>query len=294
MLVAGLIAALLAVAAAPAAGQSLPVPAPGCTVIDQTFPRVSPTDGTVVVPVIIHYMVLDLESVPSSEPFDPDGNHVAEVLKKIKQMNSLFGAPTPGAIRRRRNVNHVWAPFGVRLALARTERCDFTWADVGRVPVPAPTKTDLTLFRAIARRFNPEGFNGLNVYQWPKIDDGTTYGSTPRADGAFPGPGGVWFHVVPLSDTSMGKAPNPRSVVRLMAHEVGHFFSLKHNCTDSGERDLPECPFPGTSGKLMTVTADGIGLSDCEDRKARQGVTKILQGTPISTEEEMTCPVADQ
>ena len=290
--VAGLVAALLVAVAAPAAGQSLPAPAPGCAVIDQTFPPVSPPDGTRVVPVIIHEMVLDLESVPSSEPFDPDDNHVAEVLKKVKQLNSLFGTPTPGAIRRRRNVNHVWAPFGVRLALARTERCNFKWSDVGRVPVPAPTPADLTLFRAVARRFNPEGFNGLNVYQWPKIE--TTYGSTPRADGPFPGPGGVWFHVLPLSDTSLGAAPNPRSVVRLMAHEVGHFFSLKHNCTDSREPDLPACPFPGTSGRLMTVSADGIGLGDCEERKARQGVTKVLQGTPISTEEEITCRAADQ
>ena len=46
MIVAGLVAALLAAATAPAAGQSLPAPAPGCAVIDQTFPRVLPTGGT--------------------------------------------------------------------------------------------------------------------------------------------------------------------------------------------------------------------------------------------------------
>jgi hypothetical protein len=288
--------ALLVAAPWSARGQTVPAPAPGCHILDGTFAaRPAPT-GTVVVPVIVHYMALDVSSVPPGTHFDAADNHVSEVFAPAnrKALEALFAPPAAGATPKRRNVNHVWEPFGVRLAIVRTERCGFTWAEVGKVPVPAPKPADLALLRKMARRFNAPGFHGVDLYQWPKIGSSIGgYGSTPRADGAFPGPGAVWFHVPTLSDTEVGEPPNPRSVVLTMAHEVGHFFTLTHTCSfrRTDEPQLPDCPEPGTSGMLMSAFADGIGLSDCEKRKARQGVTKVLQGTPISTEEEIACPV---
>ena len=293
---AGALGVMLVAAPWTARGQTAPVPAPGCQILDGTFAAMPAPSGTVVVPVIIHYMALDLSSVPAGAHFDADDNHVAEVLEPANRnaLEALFAPPDPGAALKRQNVNHVWDPYGVRLAVVRTERCAFTWADVGKVPVPAPKPTDLVLLRKLARRFNTPGFQGVDVYQWPKIGSSIGgYGSTPRADGAFPGPGALWFHVPTLSDTEVGEPPNPRSVVLTMAHEVGHFFTLTHTCSfrRTNEPELPDCPDPGTSGMLMSAFADGIGLSDCERRKAHQGVTKVLQGTPISTQEEIACPV---
>ena len=293
---AGALSALLVAAPWSARGQTVPAPAPGCHILDGTFDAMPAPSGTAVVPVIIHYMALDLSSVPPGTRFDADDNHVSEVLKPAnrKALEALFAPPDPGATLKRQNINHVWDRFGLRVAVVRTERCEFTWADVGKVPVPAPKPTDLALLRKVARRFNTPGFHGLDLYQWPKIGSSIGgYGSTPRADGAFPGPGALWFHVPTLSDTEVGEPPNPRSVVLTMAHEVGHFFSLTHTCSfrRTDEPRLPDCPDPGTSGMLMSAFADGIGLSDCEERKAHQGVTKVLQGTPISIQEEIACPV---
>lgn len=293
---AGALSALLVAAPWSARGQTVPAPAPGCHILDGTFDAMPAPSGTVVVPVIIHYMALDLSSVPPGTRFDADDNHVSEVFDPAnrKALEALFAPPDPGATLKRQNVNHVWDRFGLRVAVVRTERCEFTWADVGKVPVPAPKPTDLALLRKVARRFNTPGFHGLDLYQWPKIGSSIGgYGSTPRADGAFPGPGALWFHVPTLSDTEVGEPPNPRSVVLTMAHEVGHFFSLTHTCSfrRTDEPRLPDCPDPGTSGMLMSAFADGIGLSDCEERKAHQGVTKVLQGTPISIQEEIACPV---
>jgi hypothetical protein len=294
-LLAGLVA--LPAVPRPALGQpsALPAPAAGCRALDRTLPALSAAPGTLVVPVIIHFMVLDLDSVPREVSFNADANHVAEVLTTAPEMEKLFAAPAPGVLRKHQNVNHVWAPFKIHFALARAERCDFTWEDVSKVPVPGPALTDLTRFRALARRFNTPGFKGLNVYQWPKIAGGAgAYGFTPRADGAFPGPGAVWFHVPSLVDSDPGPPPNPRPTVLLLAHEIGHFFTLKHTCTFSREPGFPDCPPPGSSGELMSAFADGTGLSECERRKARQGATKVMQGTPIATEEEITCPVPER
>jgi hypothetical protein len=291
-LLAGLVMLLVTPSAVRGQPVTLPGPAADCQVVDRAFPDVSAPDGTVVVPVIIHYMMLKLDSVPRGARFNADDNHVAEVLATAPQLEGLFAAPATGVPRKQRNVNHVWKPFGVRLGLVRVERCDFTWADVSKVPVPGPAATDLARFRALARRFNTPGFNGLNVYQWPKIDGSAgAYGFTPRADGASPGPGAVWYHVPSLVDSDPGPAPNPPPRVLLLAHEIGHFFTLKHTCTFSSEPGLPDCPEPGSSGKLMSAFADGTGLNECERRKARQGVQKVMQGTPIATEEEITCRV---
>lgn len=295
---AGALGALLVTAPWSARGQTVPAPAAGCHILDGTFAAMPAPSGTVVVPVIIHYMALDLSSVPPGTSFDAEANHVAEVLKpgKKKELEDLFAPPEPGVHPDEQNVNHVWDRFGVRLAVIRTERCEFTWADVGKVPVPAPKPADLALLRAVAHRFNTPGFHGLNLFQWPKIGSSISgYGSTPRADGPFPGAGAVWFHVSTLSDIEPGKPPNPRSVVRTMAHEVGHFFTLTHRCTNRlDEPEVPSCPERGTSGMLMSSFSDGIGLNDCEERKARQGVKKVLQGIPISTQEEIACPVPER
>ena len=281
----------LAGASGAALGQTLPAPAPGCQVA-RTFPDVSAPEGVLVVPVIIHYMMLDLESVPPNAGFNAADNHVPEVLEKAHELEALFDAPEPDVAHPRRNVNDVWGDYGVRLALVRTERCDFTWADVGQVPVPRPAPTDLTLFRAVVRRFNTPDFNGLNLYQWPKLGGSVAgYGATPRADGPFPGPGAVWFHVLTLSQRDSKQGARARRLVRVMAHEVGHFFSLTHNC---GEPRLPGCESHRVVRTMMNKFYDGTLLSPCKQRKAHQGVAKITAGTPITTEEEITCPAAER
>ncbi|HKZ05551.1 MAG TPA: hypothetical protein VJU81_08785, partial [Methylomirabilota bacterium] len=250
-----------------------------------------------------HYMTVDGTGMEGDRRARVDAMN-ASVLASGAPLEALFGPPRPAAPEGERGVNDVWEGFGIRLIIVRAERCAFDPQEAGGVPLPAPSFDDLGRLRRLSARFNTPGFGGINVYQWPDIRGIGGYASAPRTEGPFPGPGSVWFKVdsVLLFGTFFGW----RSHVLLMAHEIGHYLTLRHTCTrgapEAGQpfppghpdRDLPLCPSPGTDrhASLMSDRQDGIALSPCEQKRARAAARTML-GITTTNPQEAPCPEAD-
>jgi hypothetical protein len=295
------LAATIGVSAA--AGEPGP-PAAGCEVLARPAPASAPAD-LLTLPVIIHYMTLDEDGLEADRRMRAEAMNES-VLASAVALEALFAPPRPAAPAHERGVNDVWGVFGIRLVVVRAERCVFDPQDAGGVPLPAPSFRDLSRLRALSARFNTPGFGGINLYQWPQIQGFIGgYASAPRADGPFPGPGAVWFHVASVTTV----APFPSgwmSHVLLMAHEIGHYLTLTHSCTrgepvigepfpaDHPDRNLPTCPIPGTDphASLMSDRQDGITLSPCEQKRARAAARTML-GITTTNPEEAPCPEAD-
>jgi hypothetical protein len=279
-------------------------PAAGCQVLDPPSRPAPPASDALTVPVIVHYMTVDTDRVDGSRRASANETNEG-VLGGAARLEALFAPPRPAAAPGERGVNDVWVGVGIRLHLVRAERCAFDPPEAQDFSLPAPAFNDLGRLRALSARFNTPGFAGINVYQWPKIRGVGGYASAPRADGPFPGPGSVWFHVLSLQQT----APLPsgwRSNVLLMAHEVGHYLTLRHTCTRGApvigqpfppahpDRNLPPCPFPGSDphASLMSDRQDGIVLSVCEQKKVRAAARTML-GITTSNPEEVPCLEAE-
>ena len=298
------LAVSLSVSTAAAAGEPGP-PAAGCEVLARPAPPPAAGDS-LALPVVIHYMTVDGGGLEGAGRARADAMN-ASVLSSAAPLEALFAPPRPAGPVGERSVNDVWGGSGIRLIVVRAERCVFDPQDAGGVPLPAPSFADLSRLRALSRRFNTPGFGGINLYQWPQIQGLIGgYASAPRAEEPFPGPGAVWFHVA--SVTAVAPFPSGwMSHVLLMAHEIGHYLTLRHTCTRGApvigqpfppnhpDRDLPPCPIPGTdpNASLMSDRQDGIALSPCEQKRARAAARTML-GITTTNPEEAPCPEADR
>jgi hypothetical protein len=239
--------------------------------------------GDVRVPVVVHYM-----------------HNPARPQVDFSTGNGPF---SPGDLEHRfgedGEFNAIWKATAarVRLDLYRLESCAYSLRDFGytkeRNEAPSPA-ADGSFFRDLIARYNgwgspaagaaPKGTPApkrvLDLYVFEKIDVWAGWSVAPRIPPETARLGAVWI------DTDCLEG---RDCARLLAHEVGHFFTLCHVCRSaSAPDDVPTtCRFdycasagskaatpsvcPAADARLMGPAYRGPTLWPCEvSRVARR------------------------
>jgi hypothetical protein len=190
------------------------------------------------IPTIVHLMIVD----------DPRFRENNTEVKETEELLPRLLAPAD----HERSVNAIWKVAGLHFTLVHTKSVPYTLQDIGLTEqdvreegneVPGtcdPTRErDRQIFRAIQQKFGTQKlgtkpFLGLQVFIWARIDVG---GGCAMSD-----PGGtvgaVWLEAPSLHDPTG---------FRLMAHEIGHFLTLRHvDSPPDGPKLLMSRDFRGT------------------------------------------------
>jgi hypothetical protein len=204
------------------------------------------------IPTLIHLMVVDAPQFHESN---------MRVVAVEQSMPELLAPPGPV-----RSVNSIWAPAGLRFELDGTRTVPYRPEDIGLTPeeleeegleIPGQcnpeSEHEQRIFRAIQERFGQRGFRGLQVFIWAHIAAGGGCAMSQPAGAAV---GAVW-----LEPHSLAGAAG----VRLMAHEIGHFLTLRHVEQDSGPK------------RLMTEDARGTHLIADELTRARHQAGIVME-----------------
>lgn len=187
--------------------------------------------------------------------------------------------------------NAVWARSNANLVftLAGVQTCRYSLKTFGyfeeHAELPAPS-SDRDLFPSFVQRYNLANQRAndplcspaiqvktpvLDLYLFWKINTWAGWAQPPkpgdqRRDGA------VWLDTDVLTSA--------RDFERLFAHEVGHFFGLRHTCLAATQEpdtgSLEPCT-PELHQRLMGPSYRGTLLLDRETDLARQNAEKLVQ-----------------
>jgi len=253
--------------------------------VGDTSADARPRGGEVVVPLVIHAMTPDVPPPNPHWPSDPlavwDAATIAE----------YFG----GQGRAGRVNGQVWMRVGMRVAVVRVERCQYSparWrmdADgKTKVSVPSPEEglAAGTLYDRINTAFNAydaRDNRALDVYVWVKVGEArssSAYGTSLKRPTAA-----VWVDAFCAIRDDPGspvrlQAMEPETCARKIAHEIAHALTLPHVCKRAGlgpdhpDAQIPvECSSPAETAEsrrnLMRAVNQGDELSADQASAAR-------------------------
>jgi hypothetical protein len=213
------------------------------------------THEVITIPTLVHLMKV-------GDPGFDQENH--EVAQSKARLSTLFAGPASPHFDQ--SANFIWRKARVQFALEGTEVGHYRLSDLGLNErdirkfgdqVPGRCKPhdekDRELFRTVQRKFGNKEFSGLQVFVWARIRIGagcTMSDPGENVDGA------VWLEAFSL-DTEEARE-------RLTAHEIGHFFGLKH--APEGERPK----------RLMAQNWEGSALTQHEIDKAHALARSVM------------------
>jgi hypothetical protein len=171
--------------------------------------------------------------------------------------------------------NAIWAKSKANIVfrLVGVQTCRYSLTDFGyfeeHTELPAPS-SDRDLFPSFVRRYNAANQRPddplcqpaidaskapvLDLYIFWKINTWAGWAQPPRAKPGQPPRGGaVWLDTDVLTTED--------DFYRLFAHEVGHFFELRHTC------------------RAVTQEPDSTGLRECTQELERRLMGPAYQGT---------------
>ena len=218
-----------------------------------------PNHGGVSVPIVLHLMRADhVNPSPVDELWDE------------KAIRTYFG---PNGW-----VNLVWRDKGIRFAVRRVERCDYTADDlrldrVRRDAIPSPegrVPWAPQLFRSITELFTEreiqKGQPAVHVLLWASLGDelldSIAHGDTGIAGYArAAGRGGpaAWIDTTDCLEEEGAFGGTAPRCARLIAHELGHALRLHH---------VQEKEVPAGDTNLMSRYFDGCDLRPWQRAKA--------------------------
>jgi hypothetical protein len=207
-------------------------------------------DAVLALPTIVHLMVVDLTVVDTPK-----------LRKNNKKVQDIEGE-LPGLLasaEHPKSANAIWKPAGLRFDLDRTRTVQYKPQDIGLTlqeledegleiqgECNPDSQHDQRVFRTIQEKFGTAGFRGLQVFVWAKIDAGGGCAMSHPAGIV----GAVWLEAHSLADPTG---------FRLMAHEIGHFLTLRHVEPAPGPKRLMTKNFLGTH-----LTADELAQAKAQ------------------------------
>lgn len=203
------------------------------------------------IPTIAHLMVA------KDTPFP---KHNEEVRKSEEFLPGLLSLADD-----ERSANVIWKPAGLQFKLNDTNIVEYQLREIGLTPQDVKESVnevhgvcdpdnqhDQHVFRAIQEKFGKRGFHGLQVFMWARIAVGGGCAMS-KPEGTI---GSVWLEAQSVSGSTG---------FRLMAHEIGHFLTLRHVVDP-----------PPDSKRLMTPDFRGPLLTEPEIAQAKQQARVVM------------------
>ena len=214
----------------------------------------------VTIPTIVHFM----KATDSKMPGDKHNN---DVLKTREVFPEIFASADHA-----KSVNAIWKRAAVQFKLdpniGTVPPVLYHLKDFGTEPGGAeqirfkcsspPTEDERQWFRDMQEKFGSHGFQGLQVFVLARISSAT--GDVGMGGCTISQAGGVtgsaWLDAPAVMEHSQG------GFFRPMAHEIGHFLSLRHVQLPKG---------------LMNPDSDGGDLSDDELERAHKRAVDVMK-----------------